>query len=699
MKKNPQTEENLLKILEREKRPLRLKDIEKVLCTSESDRKILKILVRDLIKKGFLYKMKNRMIGIKKAIDLEVGTLWCTKNGDGFVIPDREGKEDIFIPRRFTGDALHGDRVSVRVDAKGRRKRNGKIIRVLERKTHTVTGFIKTQKNKLYLYPDDERITHKFIIEDSKNALHFSDDTLAACKITRFPEGNKPPACKIISTFETLSDVKDISLYTIYKYSLPRKFKHTTVQYLRNKKLNIDSEGRKDIREKSFITIDGEEAKDFDDAVFVEKTRDGFTLYVSIADVSHYVPHHSPPDIEAYERGTSVYFPGTVIPMLHRVLSNGICSLNPHRDRCCITVELKYNRNGEPIDAAFYPSVIRSAMRLTYTKAEEMIAKSRPYMYRPSDYLYRLLAHMAELTWLLKDKREKRGTIDFDLPEPEVVLDIEGGLKGIIKSPRLFSHRIIEEFMIAANEAVAQFLTDHNRPFIYRIHEPPDRERVLNIERILHNLDLSLDRKTGKQLYLQSVISGVKGTVYEYFINRIVLRSMKQARYSVYNKGHFGLGSEVYTHFTSPIRRYPDLINHRILKGLLNGDSEFYREEELESMAIHLSERERIAMEAEREVEDRIRVLHMRDKIGEIFEGIISHVTSYGFYVELIDVFVEGFVHLSDMADDYYVFEEERFRLRGRRTKKTLRIGDRVKVRVVRADVERNQLQFVPLLR
>ncbi|HBE43888.1 MAG TPA: ribonuclease R [Deltaproteobacteria bacterium] len=695
--KNPSinlNEEYLLKILEQKKRPLKLKDLEESLHLSSQERKRLKSIVKGLLRKGSLFKLKNRMVGLRQEMNLETGTLWCTRKGNGYVIPDNENTQDIYIPQRFIKDALHGDRVVVRLDHRGKHIREGKILKVLERRTHTVTGFIKRHKNLLYLYPDDERMPHHFVIKDSPEAKGLSDDMLVACRITQFPEDYKEPVCKVVKVFKTLTDVKAISLFITYKYGLPMKFKNTTQRYLKDKRLSINGQEGEDLRSKPFVTIDGEQAKDFDDAVYVEKTRRGFTLYVSIADVSRYVPVDSPLDHEAYERGTSVYFLGSVIPMLPKVLSNDICSLNPDEDRCTVTVELKYDTQGNLTGYLFYPSLIKSGMRLTYTKVEDILVnKKRPFK-KGMEHIYGQIEHMAELASILKDKREKRGNIDFDLPEPEIVLDTEGGLKAIIKAPRLFSHRIIEEFMIAANEAVAEFITRRHQPLIYRIHEPPDKEKLITIERLLHTLDMGYGKYATQQLYLQSLLKKVRGTVYEYFINRIILRSMKQAKYSAFNKGHFGLASKIYTHFTSPIRRYPDLVNHRILKGIINGGY-LYNEEELERMALHLSDRERIAMEAEREAEDRVRVLFMKDKIGEVFEGIISHITSYGFFVELIDLFIEGLVLLSDIPDDYYIFEEEKFRLTGRRTKKTYRIGDRARVRVIKADVERNQLHFI----
>ncbi|HOJ42841.1 MAG TPA: ribonuclease R [Syntrophorhabdaceae bacterium] len=696
MKTDSISEAHIIKILEKEKRPVKFRDIERILCLSQDDRKRLKTLVKDMIKRGLLFKLKNKMIGLRKALNLETGALFCSKNGYGIVIPEKEGVEGIRIPQRFIRDAIHGDRVVVRIDRKGAYGKEGKILKVIERKTHTITGFIKRYRNIMYLYPDDERLPHHFIIEDTSKTKSLDDNTLVAARITKFPEGIRDPVCKIIKTFDALTDVKTISLYTSYKYSFQRKFKKKTEQYLKGLSFNISPEGRKDLRSKPFVTIDGELAKDFDDAVCVEKTKNGFILYVSIADVSYYVPVHSSPDMEAYERGTSIYFPGSVIPMLPKVLSNNICSLNPNQDRCTVTVELEYDREGNVKACDFYLSIIKSAMRLTYTKVEEMLENKRHLFKKDKVHVLRQLEYMAELATILKAKREKRGTIDFDFPEPEVVLDIEGGLMGIMRSQRLFSHRIIEEFMIAANEAVAEFVTRHNRPLIYRVHEPPDREKMLNIEKMLHVLNMGYKKYTGQQHFLQSILKGVRGTPYEYFVNRIILRSMKQARYSIFNKGHFGLASDAYTHFTSPIRRYPDLINHRILKSIISNGHR-YTEKELEPMAIYLSEKERIAMEAEREVEDRIRVLFMKDKTGKVFEGVISHITSFGFFVELTHVFVEGLVHLSEITDDYYVFEEERFRLIGRRTKKIYRIGDKIRVRVVKADVEKNHLHFIPV--
>jgi len=686
-------EENLLKTLKQEKRPLRLNELEENLHLTKEDRRKLKSLIRNMSKEGSIIKLKNKRVGIPHEMNLQTGTLWCTKSGNGFVIPDKEGEKDIFVSFRFIKNALHGDRVIVRIDHRGRHVREGKVIKVTDRKMHTVTGFIKPYKNLLYLFPDDERVSHRFIVEQPLKGIMLKENALVACRITKYPEERKDPECKIIKVFNELNDTKSISLFVTHKFDLPARFKKAINADLKQIGLDVVQNGRKDLRTKKFVTIDGEFAKDFDDAVYVEKTNKGYTLFVSIADVSHYVKIDSSLDREAYARGTSIYFPGSVIPMLPKELSNGICSLNPNDDRYAVTVQLDFNRDGDLEKTSFYTSTIRSMMRLTYNKVEDAIVKGDQAVRKDIRPVLPELEYMGELAKLLRGKRERRGNLDFDLPEPEVVLDIEGGVRSILRAERLFSHRIIEEFMISANEAVAKFISNKNIPLIYRIHEHPEREKLINFEKLLYALRIEHERVTKNPLSLQSILKKVRETEYEFLVNRVLLRSMKQAKYSAFNKGHFGLGLDTYLHFTSPIRRYPDLICHRILKNIINGGYR-YNEKELERMAIHLSERERIAMDAEREIEDRIRVLFMKDRLGEVYDGIISHITSYGFFVELSDVFVEGLVFLSGLSDDYYAFQEEKFRLIGRRTRKIYRLGDKVKIRVVMADVEKNQLHF-----
>lgn len=689
-------EKNLLDVFKRERRPLGINHLNDLLIIGKKQRKDLKRLLRDLLKKGSIIKLKNQMFGIVEEMDLITGTLWCTKNGNGFVIPDNENVKDLFIPSRFINNAFHGDTVIARLEHSFRGTREGKVIDIINRHTNNIIGFTKTYNNRLYILPEDTRYNYNFLVKQTPHRLKIPNGSLVAAAITKFPDTNGDAECNIVKVFEDgLNTVGSITRFIEYKHSLPGRFKKSTESEVRNLSANMAEEKRTDLRNLRHITIDGESARDFDDAVCIEKTRQGYVLFVSIADVSSYVPAGSSLDKEAYERGTSIYFPNKVLPMFPKLLSNGVCSLNPCEDKLALTVKIQYNNNGDAMESTFSKSIIRSVKRLTYRHVEDVVVTQDKQTRRKFNDLVRELEDMAELAWLLKKKRERRGSLDFDLPEPEIILDIEGGIKEIIRSERLFAHQIIEEFMVAANETVARSLRDNELPAIYRIHEPPEKEKLRDIEKLVLALPLERRKTSGDTRFLQSLLQSALGTDYEFFVNRILLRSMKQARYSVVNKGHFGLASDCYLHFTSPIRRYPDLVCHRSLKNMNIGVP--YTEEDYEKMATHLSDKERVAMEAERELEDRIRVLFMKSKVGEIYEGIISHITAYGFFVELSKIFVEGLVLLADLSNDYYHYQEEKFRLIGKRTRKIYRIGDRVKIKVVLADVETNRLHFVPL--
>jgi ribonuclease R len=688
------TKDILLKIFKKEKKPLAPSELVAILSLNKKQGKTLKQLLKNLVRDGSIVELKNKRYGLPREMNLVSGTLWCTRSGNGFVIPDNVEEKDIFVPSRFIKDAFHGDKVIARVEHSFRGKKEGTIVKVTQRKIRNIVGFVRHDRNTTYIIPEDERIPHHFVVTSTLKSAGLHDNDLVAAKITRFPEGGMDPACTVLKVFKGLQDVRSITQFVQYKSALPFRFKKRTESEAQTLNTTMDIKDRLDLRETIHVTIDGELAKDFDDAVCIEKTDRGFTLYVSIADVSHYVSPGSSLDREAYERGTSVYFPGTVIPMLPKVLSNGICSLNPEEDRLAMTVKLTFNMNGDLTGSSFHKSIIRSVLRLTYNELEDALIRKDRKTRKEVQRLLPSLEYMGELATLLSTKREKRGSLDFDLPEPDVILDIEGSIQGILRAERLFSHRIIEEFMIAANEAVANFLTENKVNTMYRIHESPDSEKLKDLERLLQALSIGYKRGVKDIKGLQEVLRNVEGTNYEFLVNRVLLRSMKQARYSSQNKGHFGLASDCYLHFTSPIRRYPDLVCHRALKSLISDGGKSYGDKELQAMANYLSERERLAMEAERDIEDRIRVLFMKDRIGDEYDGIISHITSFGFFVELLDVFVEGLVLLNSLYDDYYHFDEERFRLVGRKTRKIYRVGDKVKVRVILADVEKNQLHF-----
>lgn len=687
----PITDDQVLRVLSSARRPVGIDELESIFRRGKPNRRELLKLLGTLIVKGRVIELRNKRFGLTKEMDLVSGTLSCTRSGNGFVIPDSEGAKDVFVSSRNFNNAVHGDKVTVRLDHYARGKPEGKIIRITQRKSNNLIGFTKFSDNILYVLPEDWRYNIEYKVVKSKTDIE--DGRLVVAEVTAFPGEKVEPECRITKVLKDLTSVSSISKFIEYKHALSGRFSKAMEQEARDRVAPLVPSGRKDLRNLRFVTIDGKNARDFDDAVAIERSSRGFILHVAIADVSHYVRAGSLLDQEAFKRGTSVYFPDRALPMLPKTLSNGICSLNPLEDRYTVTARLEFDSEGRVVNSSFHPSIIRSAMRLTYEAVEKAAVEKDVRTRRKLEAILPDLTDMAELAGLITCAREKRGSIDFDLPEPEVILDIEGGVRQILRAQRLYSHRIIEEFMIAANEAVARFFAARGIPALFRIHEPPERDKLRDFERLLQGLGIGY-KKTGTSRALQDVLNTVCGTNYEFIVNRVLLRSMKQARYFSHNRGHYGLASESYLHFTSPIRRYPDLVCHRILKDMLAGKQPAYNEEELAAMASHLSERERLVMEAERELEDRIRILYMKDKVGEIFEGVISHVTSFGFFVELSEVFVEGLVLLSTLADDYYHFEEDRFRIIGGRTHKSYRVGDTVTIRVVLADVESNRLHF-----
>jgi ribonuclease R len=688
------TKDRVLRVFKQEKKPIAQSELVAILSLHKKQGKVLKQILKLLVGEGSILELKNKRYGLPQEMNLVTGTLWCTRSGNGFVVPDNVDTKDIFVPARFIKNAFHGDKVIARVEHTFRGRKEGTIIKITQRKIKNIVGFVRRDRNGTYIVPEDERIPHHFVVVRTAKSSGLNDNDLVAARITRFPEGGIDPSCTVLKVFKGLTDVRSIIQFVQYKSALPFRFKKRTENEAQALDTSTNPADRLDLRETIHVTIDGEFAKDFDDAVCIEKTERGFTLFVSIADVSHYVLPGTGLDREAYERGTSVYFPGAVIPMLPTILSNGICSLNPNEDRLAMTVKLAFNTNGDLTGSSFHKSIIRSFLRLTYNEVEDALIRKDLAIRKEVQSILPALESMGELASLLGTKRERRGSLDFDLPESDVILDIEGGIHNILRAERLFSHRIIEEFMIATNEAVANFLTENKANAMYRIHEPPDTEKLKDFERLLQALSIGYKRDNKNIKSLQTVLRNVEGTNYEFLVNRVLLRSMKQARYSSQNKGHFGLASHCYLHFTSPIRRYPDLVCHRALKGLLSDGGKRFGEKELEAMANYLSDRERLAMETEREIEDRIRILFMRDRIGKEYDGIISHITSFGFFIELLDVFVEGLVLINTLYDDYYHFEEERFRFVGRRTRKIYRVGDKVKVRIILADVEKKQLHF-----
>lgn len=676
----------------------------RTLSVPKEDRVIFKKLIRKMTREGEIVRTKGNRYGLPEQMSLIAGQLKGHPDGYGFVIPDKPGSGDIFIGSKSMEGAMHGDKVVARVEArKEGGNLEGRIIRVLER-THTrIVGRFESGRGFGFVVPSDKRINQDLYVLHGEMKRAKEGDMVVA-EITSYPTKNRNPQGKIIRILGRSTDARIETEAVIEEYNLQREFPPDVLEeseHIPEEVMPDMFEGRADLRDLQTVTIDGERARDFDDAVSIEQMPDrGFRLFVHIADVSHYVTEGSALDLEAFGRGTSVYFPDAVIPMFPERLSNGICSLNPKVDRLTMTAEMHFDSEGNRTSYKIYDSVIQSNERMTYTAVRQILVDRDQEITKRYKPMIQMFKMMEDLSRRLYSKRIRRGSIDFDLPEPEIVLDMQGEPVNIIREERNIAHRIIEEFMLAANETVAEHICRLEIPFLYRIHEEPNPEKMIAFSEFIHNFGLRLPVSGGiRPLTLSEILDRVKDTPEERLINHVLLRSMKRARYSAENLGHFGLAAEFYTHFTSPIRRYPDLIVHRILrevgrkKALARKRAEHWKET-LPNIALQTSDRERLAMEAERESVNRQKVRFMADKEGEEHDGFITGVTAYGFFVELETLFVEGLVRVSTISDDYYVYHEKQHAFIGNNSQKIFRLGDKVRVRVKRVDIENRTIDF-----
>ena len=691
--------QEILKVMGEKNHPLLLKELLRDVSLKKDQRGTVKEVLQALLHEGKIVRIRGNRYGLPSKMNLVIGKLKCHPDGYGFVISEKEGEEDVFIGARNLREAMHGDRVVARVESVRKKGKEGTIIRILERKVRKIVGKFMRGKNTSTIIPEDEKILQEVFIPEGATQRARPNQIVVA-EITQYPTERARPEGRVVQILGDPDDPEVEVQIILHKYDLPHRFSSAAereAQKLSQSPFPHEYKDRIDLRDVPTFTIDGETAKDFDDAVSIQKEKDGGTvLYVSISDVSHYVKEGTALDEEAYLRGTSVYFPDRAISMFPTELSNEICCLHPRADRLTMTVELRYDPEGWERGVRFYPSVICSQERLTYTIVKEILLDRNGERRRRYAPLVSSLEEMAQVSQELRQKRVGRGALDFDLPEPEVLLNLQGEAEDIIRAERNLAHQIIEEFMIAANEAVARFMEKKRLPFVYRIHEPPSQEAIEEFRRFVSFLGFRMKKEPNPSpKEFQRILSEAKGRIEEKVINNVLLRSMKWAKYSPQNAGHFGLASEAYTHFTSPIRRYPDLMVHRLLKRALRHEEGKVQEEELAHKADHLSHRERVAMEAEREIVDRYRVRVMKEKVGDVFEGVITGVTAFGFFVELKDIFVEGLVRVTSLSDDYYHFEEKRYCLMGERTHKMFRIGDGVRVKLVRVDTERRQIDFV----
>jgi ribonuclease R len=565
--------EEILRLMEEEDRPLLIREVLRLLRLPKDQRQKVREIFRDLADEGKIVKIRGNRYGLPIKMNLVVGRVKCHPDGYGFVIPEREGEQDIFVSQRNLKEAMHGDRVVARVESIRKKGREGTVIRILERGLHKVVGKFMRGKNYSYIIPEDERIIQEVFIPEGETKRARPNQIVVA-EITRYPTERVRPEGRVTHLLGYPDDPEVEPQIIIHKYDLPHRFSSTVLKEARDHLLipsPDDYQGRVDLRDIPTFTIDGEKARDFDDAVSIQKEKDGeMTLYVSISDVSHYVEEGTALDEEAYLRGTSVYFPDRAIPMFPPEISNEICCLQPRVDRLTFTIEMRYDAGGTRKGVRFYPSVIHSNERLTYTIVRKILLDGDAELKRKFEPLLPSLELMADLSQKLRQRRVERGALDFDLPEPEVILNLQGETEEIIRAERNLAHQMIEEFMIAANEAVAHFLEENGFPSIYRIHEPPKEEAVVEFQRFISHLGHKMKKGAeNSSKEVQRVLLEVKGRPEERVVNNILLRSMKWAKYSANNVGHFGLASKSYTHFTSPIRRYPDLIVHRILKSVL----------------------------------------------------------------------------------------------------------------------------------
>ena len=660
------------------------------------ERSRARALLEELEAAGRLVRTDRGRLTLPEEVDLVAGRLEVKPSGFAFCVPDDPLAEDVYVPPSRVRPGLHGDRVLVQVGHGRRGRTEGRVTRVLQRGVTRIVGVLRQGRTASVLVPQDPRITVPIVVPQGADGGARDGDMVVA-ELVRYPGTSSDAEAAVTTVLGPAADPRVETEAVIHAHGLPLEFPADVRAAARRVPSTVPPEavaGRLDLRDQPIVTIDGENARDFDDAVLVERDGRGWRLTVAVADVAHYVPAGGPIDLEARARGTSVYFPDRVIPMLPEELSNAICSLVPGHDRLVKVVRLSLDARGRVTGARFDDGVIRSAARLTYTEVRQALVDRDPAVRERLGPLLASLELAGELAPLLTEIRRSRGALDFDLPEAEVVLDLRGRPENIVRAERSLAHRMIEEFMLAANEAVARELARRRVAALHRVHAPPGRERTAELARFLEGFGLRLkaDPDHPTPAAFQAVLEKVAGRPEERLVNTVILRSLTQAAYSTEGPGHFGLATEWYTHFTSPIRRYPDLTIHRLLDLTFRGHGR--APHDLPAIAEESSRRERVAMEAEREIVQLKKVQFMQEKVGESFDGWVSGVAPFGAFVELRDVFVEGLVHVSTLGDDFYELVEAQHLLRGRRTRRTFRVGDPVRVVVTGVSIERRQVEF-----
>jgi ribonuclease R len=725
----PTDHKTLLKLLREARRPQTSEDLAGELGLHRRKRGEIDGMLKDLVAEGKLIQL-GRAYGVLEHMNLITGKVQTQRSGVSFLIPDDPRRKDVFLGQD-TGGAWNGDRVAVAITREHTtRNHEGRVVRIVERGRNVLPVRVMRSAGhgSLLCRPTDPRLDFAILAEAVDPGLGLQKGDIALCA----PGEQVDPALwagTILSRLGPESEAKVQEALVKANHGVPTTFPADALseaaalpQVPSQADFADPRAGREDLRKLPFVTIDGKTARDFDDAIFVERKGKGFALWVAIADVAHYVPPGSALDREAYERGNSYYFPSSVEPMFPRALSNGLCSLNPHVPRLSMAVRLDMSARGQRGEVRVMNAVINSHARLTYSRARDVCVDKLPEARAglkdevaarlgdtAGEAVLAMLDTAEELARLMRQRRIERGSLDFDLPEGEVQFDADGQPTSVLPKARHFAHQLIEEFMIAANEAVSEFLQAHALPCMYRVHAAPDREKLETLYTLLSRLDGEAAPKRAKPgrfsdedftpEALGRLLSSVAGTEREFLVHRMVLRSMKQARYQPENEGHYGLASESYAHFTSPIRRYADLIVHRLLKRALGDQSlPVPGFKKLAEMGQHLSARERVSQEAERECYKRYVCLVLHGQEGREFAGVVTGLMDYGFWVELTEVLSEGFIRLSTMLDDYYGYIKEREMLVGSRTGRVIRAGQAVRVKLIGAHLDRLEidLELVP---
>jgi ribonuclease R len=701
-------EKNIFAFLYDLQGPATINMLVKAIAITRSAKDHIKTCLSELLRDNLLIKTGKNCFALGKNISLYEGILDKNPRGFGFAthlssrLSQTSFKKDAYISMARMNSANHGDRILIRIlRVRSDGHPEAEIIKILQRGTEQLAGFFVSDGAIPHVIPEDPRFPFMIHIPEEQYDKARNGDVVLV-KIFFSQERATSVQGSIVEVLGSPDNIDVQMRMVIEKFRLPHIFDEKVLQETEGLAEDLSGlEHRTDLRDIAHVTIDGETAKDFDDAIAVIKTRKGFRLYVSIADVSHFVKPGSSLDKEAYNRGTSIYFPGRVIPMLPERLSNNLCSLVPGKDRLTFTAILDFDKTGARIGKTFCKSIICSRRRFTYTTVRKiLIDKDAAVRKEHKDFLTPL-KWAGELARELLQRRVRRGSIGFNIPEAEISLDEDGRISSIKRAERNFAHQIIEECMLAANEAVAETFTRQKIPALYRIHEQPDPEKVADFREFSKTLGLELPPADISPEWFGKVLELVKDSLKEYVVNNLLLRTMQQARYSPDNAGHFGLAATDYTHFTSPIRRYPDLLVHRALATLITPVKEKKRpasekQISLKDIGQFLSGRERTAIDAEREMNDRLKVRFMEKHIDETFDAVISGVSNYAFFVELLDLFVSGSVAVAQLTDDYYLFDIKHQRLIGEITARTYQIGQQLRVKVLSVDKSRNRINFLP---